>query len=186
MALTTAQLATIKADILANPDLNSQPMSNLGSLAIAALYNTASTTDVWRTDVSVNAIHDGIDYSKFTPQDAVDATILCTNRLLSIQTKQMNLQSLLQGRATQDASKANFRAAVRDAVTALPAGASGAATSAAGASGINALTPMVRKATRFEKLFAGGDATTGPVTAKLLIVEGTVSGDDIQTAREMV
>jgi hypothetical protein len=185
MPLSTAQLAIVKADIQANSDLNSQPTTNLGSQAIADMYNAASSQDVWRTDVSVNAIHDGIDYSKFTPQDAPDSTILCTNRLTSIRIKQENLQTLLLGRVTQDASKPNFRAAIRDAVTALPAGASGAAISAAGASGINALTPMLRKATRLENLFIGAVAITGPITtARLLGFEGQITSDEVQTARE--
>jgi len=182
--LTTAQIAALKADILANPDLASQPMSNLGSVAIADLYNAASTTDVWRTDASVNAISDAIDWSKFTPVADADSTVLDTNRMLRIQTKQMNLQSMLQGRATVDASKPFIRAGIRDATIALPAGAAGASISASGAGGVNVLNAMTRKATRFEKLFAGADATTGGVTAKLLIVEGFVSSDEIQTARE--
>ena len=184
MALTTAQIAALKADILANSDLNSQPMSNLGSLEIAKLYNAASTTPVWRTDAPVSAINDAIDWSKFTPVDAVDATVIYTNRLLMIQTKQINLQSILQGRTTVDASKANVRAGLRDAVIALPAGAAGATVAAGGAGGVTVLNAMTRMATRFEKLFAGADATTGPTTAKLLVIEGAVSGDDIQTARE--
>ncbi len=186
MALTNAQIAALKADILANPDLNSLPLSNLGSIEIARLYNLASTQDVWRTEAPVNAINDAIDWSKFTPADAADSTAIYTNRVLLIQTKQMNLQSMLQGRTTVDASRANLRAGLRDAVTALPAGAAGASVVAGGAGGVNVLNAMVRKATRFEKLFAGADATTGTVTAKLLVVEGMVSGDEVQTARESV
>lgn len=184
MALTTAQIAALKADILANPDLNEQPLSNLGALAIAELYNAPSTTDVWRTEAPVSAISDAIDWSKFTPVDAADGTATDTNRLLRIQTKQMNLQLILQGRATVDASKPFIRAGIRDAVITLPAGAAGVSISAAGAAGVNVMAAMTRKATRFEKLFAGADATTGPTTAKLLVVEGLVSGDEIQTARE--
>ena len=184
MALTAAQIAALKADILANPDLSSQPMTNLGSLAIAALYNAASTQDVWRTEAPVNAISDAIDWSKFTPVDAADGTATYTNRLLLIQTKQMNLQSMLQGRATVDASRANLRAGLRDAVIALPAGTAGAPVAAGGAGGVTVLNAMTRKATRFEKLFAGADAQTGSVIAKLLVIEGSVSGDEIQTARE--
>lgn len=183
--MTPAQLATLKADILANPDLASQPLTNLGSIAIRDLYNTASTTDVWRTEAPVKDIYDAIDWSKFTPADAADGTAIYTNRVLLIQTKQMNLQSMLQGRATVDASKANVRAGLRDAVIALPAGAAGASVAAGGASGVTVLTALTRKATRFEKLFSTSTATTGTVTANLLVLEGSVSSDDIQTAREM-
>lgn len=182
--LTPAQLATLKADILANGDTNTQPNNSAGNLAIQALYNAPSATDVWQTAVSVPSIFDAIDWSKFTPVDAADSTVTYTNRLMLIQTKQMNLQSMLQGRATVDASKANLRAGLRDAVIALPAGAAGAAVTAGGAGGSTVLTACTRKANRFEKLFATTQATTGPVTANLLVIEGTVSIDDIQAARE--
>lgn len=191
--LTTAQYASLKADILANSDMNTQPVSSAGAFAIAALYNVASTTDVWRTDASVSAITDAINWSVFTPVDAMPAADSASGnaaihqysgRLLAIQTKQINLQSMLQGRTTVDASKANLRAGLRDAVTGLPAGASGAAISAGGAGGVTVLNAMIRKATRYEKLFATTTATTGAVTANLLVLEGAVSVDDIQAARE--
>lgn len=184
MSLTTAQLATLKADILANSDMNAQPAGNTGAYAIAALYNAASSTDVWRTEAPVSAITDAIDWSKYTPVDAADGTAIFTNRLLVIQTKQMNLQSMIQGRTSVDASKANLRAGLRDAVIALPAGASGAAVAAGGTGGATVLAALVRKATRFEKLFAVTSAQTGTVTANLLALEGNVSSDDVQTARE--
>ncbi len=182
--MTPTQIATLKADIDANSDMNTQPMTSAGTAAIQALYNAASTTDVWRTEAPVQSIYDAIDWSKFTPVDAADTTVIYTNRLLSIQTKQINLQSMLQGRTTVDASKANLRAGLRDAVIALPAGASGAAVAAGGVSGVNVLNACLRKATRFEKLFATATATTGSVTANLLVLEGQLSVDDIQIARE--
>lgn len=182
--MTPQQLAIIKADIEANPDLSSQPLTNLGSVAIASLYNALSATDVWRTDAPVQAIYDAIDWSKFTPLEAADGTVIYTNRMLNIQTKQMNLQNMLQGRSTVNASKVNLRAGLRDAVTALPAGASGASVAAGGASGVLVLAACIRKATRFEKLFATVDSTTGNNTAKLLVIEGSVSADTIQQARE--
>lgn len=183
--MTPAQLATLKADILANGDTSTQPMNSAGNFAIQALYNAASTTDVWRTEAPVKDIYDAIDWSKFTPSDAADGTAIYTNRILLIQTKQMNLQNILQGRTTVDASKANLRAGLRDAVIALPAGASGASVAAGGASGVTVLTALTRKATRFEKLFATASAATGTVTANLLVLEGDLSIADIQQAREL-
>ena len=182
--MTPAQIAALKADIAANADMHTQPMNGAGHAAIIALYNAASTTDVWRTDAPVNAIMDAINWSAFTPVEPADGTALYTNRLLLIQTKQINLQSMLQGRTTVDASKANLRAGLRDAVTTLPAGASGASISAAGASGVNVLNALVRKATRFEKLFAIFPAVTGSVTANLLVLEGSLSTSDLEIARE--
>lgn len=195
MPFTTAQIAAIKADIAANSDMNTQPMSNAGHAEIARLYNlvAAPTTSVWRTEVPVSLIDDQITYASYTPVDAMPAInslsgngeILQHNgRLLAIQTKQMNLQKLLFGRETVDASKANIRAGLRDAVIGLPAGAGGATVSAGGASGVNVLTAMTRPALRIEKLFVGGTATTGTVTANLLVYEGGITADEVATARE--
>lgn len=184
MVLTTAQYAALKADIAASADMNNQPATHAGSEIIAGLYNVVSATDVWRTEASVQAIYDAIDWSKYTPADTPDTTQIYENRILCIQTKQMNLQNMLQGRTSVDASKANLRAGLRDAVTALPAGAAGAAVTAGGANGNTVLSAMTRKATRFEKLFATSQAQTGGVTANLLVLEGAVSVDDIQIARE--
>jgi hypothetical protein len=50
MALTPAQLTTLKADIAANSDLNSQPNNSDGNLAIANLYNLNASPNftVWK------------------------------------------------------------------------------------------------------------------------------------------
>lgn len=183
--MTPSQLATLKADILANADTNTIPMTYAGTEQIRALYNAASTTVVWRTEAPVKAIYDAIDWSKYTPTDAADGTTIQTNRMLSIQTKQMNLQNMLQGRETIDASKLNIRAGLRDAVIQLPSGASGAMVAAGGASGATVLTACTRKATRFEKLFSTGPVATGAVSANLLVLEGQLSIDDAQAAREL-
>ena len=51
MALTTEQLATLKAAILADPVLNAYPMNSDGDFAIAALLNAPAVPDfiVWRS-----------------------------------------------------------------------------------------------------------------------------------------
>ena len=97
----------------------------------------------------------------------------------------MNLYTMLQGRIVIDASKTNIRGGLRDATIQIPAGAAGANVAPGGVSGFNVMTALVRKATRFEKVFAITDATTGAVTAKLLVVEGTVKSDEVQAAREL-
>lgn len=183
MELTPAQLATVAADILAKPDLNSQPLNRDGSYQIYLLYNAVSATDVWRTDAPVQDIYDAIDWSKYTPTDAPDGTAIFTNRLLAIQTKQMNLQNMLQGRSTVDASKANLRAGLRDAVIGLPAGANGALITAGGASGATVLAALTRKALRIEALFAALPATTGNTTAQLLVWQGQIDLNSILQAR---
>lgn len=193
MALTTAQLATLKADILANSDMNTQPMTSGGAFAIAALYNVVGATDVWRTEAPVSAIYDAITWTNFTPTDSIPAInglngngdllqYWCRQGIINI--KQMNLQNMLIGRDTVDASKANLRAGLRDCVIAIPAGALGVNIVAGGTSGATVMNALVRKATRYESLFAPTTATTGTVTAHLMGIEGAVTSDDIQAARE--
>ena len=62
MALTSAQQAAIKADILANPDLSAQPNNSDGAFEIARLYNlpASPTFLVWRTDAPTADIFDSI------------------------------------------------------------------------------------------------------------------------------
>lgn len=186
MALTPAQNALIKADIIAKPDLAVQPNNADGNIEIARLYNLPSNpvVKVWATNAKVSDISDAIQWDKFTPVDAADETNIYTNRLLLIQTKQINLQSLLQGRTTVDASKPNVRAGLRDAVIALPAGVAGAAVSAGGVSGVNVLNACLRTATRLEALLSTGAAPPlGGVTADIMGFEGAVGYQAIETAR---
>lgn len=188
MPLTPAQNALVKADILASGDMNTLPNNSDGSYEIARLYNlpASPTFAVWRTDAQVSAILDAINWSLYTPNDSPDNTATYTNRALNIQTKQMNLQNMVQGRDRLDCSKVNIRAGLRDAVIAVPSGTGGAATSPGGASGVNVLNNCTRNATRLEKLLATasqGSDTTGTVAAQVMGFEGTVSYTDIDNAR---
>lgn len=56
--LTPAQVTLVKADILANTDLNSQPNTLDGAFEIARLYGLQASPNftVWRTQVSVMEI----------------------------------------------------------------------------------------------------------------------------------
>ena len=174
--MISAQVQLLKADMTAKM-LAGQPLFGLQDFAIAAYYNTATTTDIWRTDAPVDAILDAIDWSKYTPADAADATAIFTNRTLAIQTKQMNLQNMLIGRDSLNAAKSNIRAGLRDAVVGVPAGALGALISPGGPSGSLVLAACIRKASNSEVLLStttGG--TTGPTTARVpLYTESAVS-----------
>lgn len=193
MALTIAQLATLKADILLNSDMNTQPMTSGGAFAIAALYNVVGLVDVWRTEAPVSAIYDAITWTNFTPVDSIPAInslsgngellqYWCRQGIINI--KQMNLQNMLIGRNSVDASKANLRAGLRDCVIAIPAGALGINVVAGGANGATVMIAMLRKATRYEALFAPTTATTGGIIGHLMTIEGAVTSDDVQAARE--
>lgn len=183
--LTPAQLQTLKAAILADPELNALPSDSNGAFAIANLLNLPSNPAQagWNTQASSAAIIDAIDWRKYTPTDSADNTVTYSNRLLLIQTKQMNLQNIIVGREFIDASKANVRAGLRDAVIALPAGAGGALVSAGGASGATVLAACTRTMTRGEKIFAGADVPTGTVTAKLFTFQGELNLNDVLEAR---
>jgi hypothetical protein len=186
--MTPAQRTALKAAILADPVLSLLPLSNATHEQIRDAFNLVGSVDVWQTAASVQAIIDAIDFTKFTPADAVPTSateLVYLNRSQLVLIKQNNLSMLLQGRETIDASKPTLRAAIRDAVTALPTGVSGANVSAGGASASTVLSSMMRKARRIEALFATVDSTTGSSTAKLLVFEGTITADEVAAAREM-
>lgn len=188
MALTLAQKQALKTAINANPTWAAYPQNSDGYADLATVLNVTANPafSVWRTEVPVSTVIDSIDMSKYTPNDGADGTAIYTNRALLCQTKQMNLQLLLQGRDRLDCSRSNVRAGLRDAVIQVPGGASGAFTAPGGASGVTTLTVCVRNATEGEKiLVAAKNQTTGTVTASVLGFEGNLSGADVQAAREL-
>lgn len=184
--LTESQKTVLKTDILADPSLSALAHNQDSAFFIKNAYNALAVPDLfaWRTDAKTQDIFDQIDWSKFTPVDLPDAAnaALHSARSMVIQTKQMNLQNILIGRDNIDASKANIRSALRDAVIQIPSGVGGANTSPGGASGTNVLNTCTRKATRAEKLFSSGSATTGTVTAILLSFEGDLTTEDVMAA----
>jgi hypothetical protein len=183
--MTPAQLQAIKAAIDADPVLAAKPLNSDGASDIATALNLPAnpTVKVWRSEAPVADINDAINWSQYTPVDSIDDTGMYQNRLLSIQTKQMNLQLMLQGRESVNANKANIRAGLRDAVVSVPAGVGGAMVSPGGASGVNVLNNCVRDALRIEAILAGAAATTGTVTAKLLGFEGAIAYQVVEAAR---
>jgi hypothetical protein len=192
MPLTTAQLAALRADIAADPVLSLLPVEGDGSYIIADAYNLPAVPEarVWDVAVPVRAIMDTFNWAAFTPTDTVPESNVdqaslqrFLSRMLVIQTKQMNLQLMLQGRDTVDASLANFRAGLRDALVSIPSGVNGAAVNGAGGSATNALNACTRPATRAERLFATSQQTTGSVTAWVMGNVGPISYADVAQAR---
>lgn len=183
--LTDAQKVTFKSALAAETVTTLVAFRNARDTgAIKDWYNSVATPDffVWRTDAPTSEILDSISFDKYTPTDSADNTATWTNRALAAQTKQLNLQLILQGRSSVDATKANVRLALRDAVIQVPTGASGAMVSPGGASGVTTLTACLRKAKRIEKLFSVSSATTGSVTGNLLVFEGTITELDVVEA----
>lgn len=200
MALTLAQKQALKAAINGNPTWAAFPQNSDGYFALAQVLNVPADPafTVWRTDAPVSTIIDSIDLSKYTPNDTIadadsgDLLQRKNGRLLTSQTKQMNLQLLVQGRERLNAAPPNVRGGLRDAVIQLPTGANGALTAPGGASGVNTLTVCTRLATEGEKILAvpsqASDSTPvggGGVTARVLGFEGSLSAQDVEAARQL-
>lgn len=180
--LTSQQLAALKADILANPDLSSQPAGPDGAGAIADLYNADAAPDfiVWRTVTPIADVENAISWANLTPADVPDTTALYTNRALACQARQFNLQMLIQGKSSIATGRPNIRSGLQDALTDLPSGAGGVVRPG----GWVALKAAIsRKATRAEKLLiaAGGAGTAG--NPGVLGFEGRLTYQDIEQAR---
>jgi hypothetical protein len=178
--MTPAQLLLIKAEIAADPALNSLPNTADDAYAIADALNLLPSPDfmVWQTNLPTQAVFDAITWANLTPADAPDGTAAWTNRALACQGKQFNLQTILTGREYINATKVNIRAGLQDALTSVPSGAGGA-TRPAGWVAVQ--TAMQRKATRAEKVLATGVGTAA--NPALLGFEGIVTHQDVLTAR---
>jgi hypothetical protein len=181
MALSPAQLAALKADIIADGALNAIPNSSDGNYAIAAAYNldAAPVFTVWRSTTPADDVFNGITWANLTPNDAPDASQAWLNRALACQGKQFNVQTMLSGRTTVASGKINIRAGFQDALTNVPSGAAGAAVSAGW---VTVRDGMKRNATRAEKLFATGGNGAFATPADL-VLEGRISLQDVTDAR---
>lgn len=185
--MTPAQLTALRAACLADSGAQAFFAAPGDAAGLLAYLNGARATNVWRTDAPVNAIIDAITWTSYTPLDAVAATDPQLSqqiaRLLTIQTKQMNLQLMLQGRDTINAARPNVRGGLRDAVVQIPSGAGGANTAPGGSNGSTVLAACVRPGTRAEVFLAepakasdttpsGGGANS--TTARVMTFEGAV------------
>lgn len=193
MALTPSQLQTLKTAINNNPTWAAYPQTGDGYFNLAQVLNVtaAPAFKVWRTEAPTTLLIDSINLANYTPNDAIadsdsgDLLQRKNGRLLTAQTKQMNLQLMLQGRDALNCSTATVRSNLRDAVILLPTGSGGANTSPGGASGVNTLTACTRNGTEAEKILAGAQETTGTVTANVLGFEGKLTGQDVEAARQL-
>ena len=159
MSLTTQQQTTIKNWVLAQPALATlPPSSGAVSSILSALSDTSlQTYYVYNSKTSVDDVFNNVTWANFTPVNpAAGAGTDATNWMLACQGKQFNLQTLLTGRATIDATKANIRAGLQDALTNIPSGVNGA-TKSGGWIGVQLI--LSRLATPLEQLFATGSGT---------------------------
>ena len=155
MSLTEAQLATLKADILADPVLAAKPMNSDGAFAIADAYNALAVPAfvVWRTSVPVEEIvNNGFIWT------AVD----------SLTAGKARIWDWMRESGAINPSKANVRQGLQDAF---------------GNSQPNIAQHLKRGATRIERLFATGTGTTAaPGT---MVVEGPIHYQEIEQARAL-
>lgn len=157
--LTTSQLTALKADILADPELASQPISSDGAFAIANAYNqvAAPAFIVWKTDVPTKECKKVMNWTEYIGRSAGER----------------DAWQFMLSNGTINTADVNVRQGIAD----IFSGASGVQTRT------NLLALAKRSATRAEKLLssgAGSDAS--PATMGF---EGTLSYQDIEQARNI-
>lgn len=157
--LTQSQLTTLKADILASPDMNTQPMNADGHQAISNLYNLVATPIfiVWKTNVTLTEIGDKINAAELGGLTTADATRLQTIAMYSA--------------AGVNPSLPDRRAFFDDVFS----GAGGTITRP------QLLALYKRSSLRGERLYATGTGTD--ISPGTLVVEGEISKDDVELAR---
>ena len=159
MALTTAQKATLKADIQATPALNTMYVEgNLGGLADA--YNAAASPafTVWKTSVPIVDVGRAFNGTEWAGMTSTNHTRLQTVALYS---------------STVNPSDADIRAMFDD----IWSGAGGALTRN------NPLALWKRLAKRGEKMFASG--TGSDLSPATMTYEGDISYQDVEQARRL-
>lgn len=187
--LTTVQKQALKTHALAQPEIAgvfapatpSNPIG--GSLSALRDYYHALASPaffVWRKDVPVEDIFERINWANLTPEvpaneanQDIDA-VFRSNVCLSMQ---MSIQTMLMGRSTVDATRANIRNGLRDALSAVPSAANGS-TRAAGWTQVQNV--IARQASRVEALFADTTSGTGggATTAAQPRIDGLVPDED--------
>lgn len=175
--LTTQQITTLNA-VAAADQTASALMASADDIGLAAWFNGASTFVLWNSRAEMIGVYNAIAWANLTPTDAPDGTQQYMNRALMCQAKQLNLQIMLQGQTKVDATRANLRAGLQDALTNVPSGTSGATLSAGW---VPVRDAMKRFATRAEEALAtgtGSDASPGVAT-----YEGMLSYVDASNIR---
>lgn len=163
MNLTTAQLQTMKSDILANPDLNGKPNTPDGAQAIADLYNlnSAPAFTVWKTNVGITEVGD-----KFNGAELAGLTTANQTRLQTI---------AMYSAAGVNPSLPDRRQFFDDVFS----GAGGNITRPA------LLALWKRLAWRGEKLYATGTGSDAVPATLSLTAFGAVSMQNVQDARAL-
>jgi hypothetical protein len=131
--MTTAQIATLKADILSRPNLWANGTQQIGNEEVAAFYNSTASpvVNVWKPEVTVQELNSAIAWS---------------DMVLLTQEKQLTYQSMIWNFKI-DMTDAQVRSGI-DTIFGNPS-----------SSRTGILNVGKRSATYFEALFATGGAT---------------------------
>lgn len=161
MAMDTALLAQLKAAIVADPALNSQPQTPDGAQTIADAMNINASPafTVWKTTVQMVDIGKKINGAELGGLTTANHTRLQT--VIQISGGSIN-PSLVDQRAFFDD---------------VFSGAGGATTRS------NLLALWKRLARRVEKIYATG--TGSDASPATLVFEGTISYTDVENARAL-
>lgn len=154
--LTTAQLASLRVDIQADPTLADIPHTPDGAYDIATRYNQPTTHIVWRTSVPIDEImRNGMDWARVDNLSVGKARIWdWMGRLGTIDPSRINIRAGIDATWVGTAADLAVRAAV--------------------------YVHCKRPATRAEKLFATGTGTeASPAT---MVFEGEVTYTDVRDA----
>jgi hypothetical protein len=170
MPLTTAQNATLKADIQADPALNSQPNNSDGNAAIAAVYNANASPDfwVWKSAITKDELVGG------TGPEGTTFAWTGAGYITRSQGERDAFNAIFDSQGRVNPSRANVRTAFSDIFS--------GGTAPAPANRTHMLAISRRKATRVEKLLATGTGSTA--SPALLNFEGTITGQDVEAARD--
>ena len=166
MTLTTAQLTTIKADILLYPVLSAQQNNSDGAFAIAAAYNLIASPDfwVWKTNLSEQAC---------VAETGPEGTVWSWPQYIARTEPERDGWKRLFAADSTNPSLPNVRQAVADIF--------GGAQAAPTAQRTHLLAIARRKATRAEKLFATGTGSTA-IPATMIFEGSNLSFQDVIAA----
>jgi hypothetical protein len=168
MPLTTAQKTALKADILADSTLSSQPNNSDGAHAIAAAYDVLATPAfwVWKTQVSKGDLTNTVG-----PEGTI--FVWAGNGFITRTAQETTAwREIFDASGYVNASLQNVRQAFADIFS---------GTGNAALNRTHLLASARRQAARVEKLFATGTGSTA--APAILGFEGSLTIQDVQTAR---
>lgn len=169
--MTPAQLQTLKTAIAADSNVNTIPNTSDGNTLIAAYYNALASPAfwVWRTRVTKDEL---------VGSTSVDGTTFAwtgAGFITRSQGERDAFSAIFDSTGAVNPSLPSVRQAFLDIFS--------GGTAPAPANRTHLTTVARRTATRLEKLFATGTGSTA--SPAVLAVEGTVSANDIEAARDL-